>query len=98
MNFEFKRDVNIDGKGGLHAHLIYVCVVVAHSRPCEGGENFHVKPRQSIEPERTLDRTCLIGYTGLGPLPFYVYVVCICVDHKVVKPPHPRACSPLASR
>ena len=74
---------------------MHVLFKFALSKPCEGGENFHAKPRQSIEPERRLDRTCLIGTRDQDLSP-YVYVVCVCVDHKVVKPPHPRARSPVS--
>lgn len=94
MTFDWVKDEELEGKG---LYACCKCFVIAHKTiSCEGGEHFHAKLRQDIETEWSLDHTCMIGCTGLGPLS--LYVVCVCVDPKVVITPLPRARSPLASR
>ena len=59
MTIDLRFNVNIDGKDGLYALFKF-----ALSKPCEGGEDFHEKPRQARENTRP---HVLDWVHGLGP-------------------------------
>ena len=97
MTFDLRRHVDIEGKG-VCMHVWFKSVWLLHNYtlwgwgklPCEAPPKHWA--REDTRPHM------LVWVHGIRTSPFYVYVVCVFVDLKVVKPPHPHARSPLASR
>ena len=96
MTFDLRRHVNIEGKGVCMQVWFKSVVWLLHNYTLWGRGKLPCEAPPKHWAREDTRWHILVWVHGIRTSPFYVYVVCVFLDLKVVKLPHPRTRSPLA--